>query len=204
MTKVRPVILCGGSGTRLWPRSRHAMPKPFLPLVNGRTPFQSTLDHCADPQHFAPPLIVTGHQHLEHVHAQIGARPDAAIIVEPEGKNTAPAIALAAARLPRDTVMLVCPSDHHIADAAAFRAAAAKAGRLAEDGWLVAMGDSANRAGDGLRLYLPRRTGRRRFSSGPVCREARPRNCLGIPRRRPMQLEWRHLRLPRRHHSGRA
>jgi mannose-1-phosphate guanylyltransferase len=140
MTKIHPVVLCGGSGTRLWPRSRKSRPKPFLPLVGERTMFEGTLGRCADPELFAPPVIVTGKDHLEHVEEQLAGAPGAAVIVEPQAKNTAAAIALAALRLPADAVMLVCPSDHHIADEAAFRAAAAAAARLAAQDWLVAFG----------------------------------------------------------------
>lgn len=140
MATIYPVVLCGGSGTRLWPRSRKRAPKPFLPLVEDRTLFEATLDRCTDGDRFAAPVVVTGAAHLAHVEAQAAAFPGACTIVEPEGKNTAAAIALAAERLPADAVMLVCPSDHHIADAEAFRQAAHAAARLAEQAWLVALG----------------------------------------------------------------
>lgn len=140
MTTIHPVILCGGSGTRLWPRSRKTKPKPFLPLIGERTMFEATLDRCADPSRFAPPVIVTGTAHLAHVEEQLGGAPGASIIVEPEAKNTAAAIALAAHRLPPEAVMLVCPSDHHIAGVEAFRSAAAAAAGLAMQDWLVAFG----------------------------------------------------------------
>jgi len=140
MTAIHPVILCGGSGTRLWPRSRKSRPKPFLPLIGERTMFEATLGRCADPALFAAPMIVTGKDHLVHVEQQAAAAPGARIVVEPEAKNTAAAIALAAHRLPPDAVMLVCPSDHHIADEAAFQGAAAAAARLAEQDWLVSFG----------------------------------------------------------------
>jgi len=139
MAQLHPVILCGGSGTRLWPRSRKTMPKPFLPLVGEETLFEATLARCADPAQFAAPIVVTGAAHLAHVEAQLGAS-GAAIIIEPEAKNTAAAIALAAARLPAEAIMLVCPSDHHIADVPAFCAAAAAAAALAGEGWMVAFG----------------------------------------------------------------
>ncbi len=140
MTQIVPVILCGGSGTRLWPKSRAAKPKPFLPLVGDTTLFEATLARSAQ---FAPPVIVTGAAHLAHVEAQLGSAPGAAIIVEPAAKNTAAAIALAALRLPEEAVMLVCPSDHHIGDPAAFAAAARSAAALASDGWLVSFGIEA-------------------------------------------------------------
>lgn len=139
MNLIHPVIMCGGSGTRLWPRSRKAKPKPFLPLVGETTLFEQTLARCADPAHFAAPTVVTGAMHLDHVEAQLhGAQ--ARIVVEPEAKNTAAAIALAALLLPADAVMLVCPSDHHIADIPAFRAAAQAAAALAAQDYMVAFG----------------------------------------------------------------
>ncbi|MDE2562140.1 MAG: mannose-1-phosphate guanylyltransferase [Sphingomonadales bacterium] len=141
MNPITPVILCGGSGTRLWPRSRKIKPKPFLPLVGDSTLFEATIARCPLSAGFAPPLVVTGTAHLGHVEEQLGAG-EARIIVEPEAKNTAAAIALAALRLPEDTVMLVCPSDHHIGDVAAFQAAAREAAGLAAQGWLVAFGIS--------------------------------------------------------------
>ncbi len=142
-TLITPVILCGGSGTRLWPRSRVAKPKPFLPLVGAQTLFEATLTRAADPARFAAPVIVTGAAHLGHVEAQLGDSTNAAIIVEPAAKNTAAAIALAALRLPSEAVMLVCPSDHHIADPAAFADSALAAAALAREGWLVSFGIEA-------------------------------------------------------------
>jgi mannose-1-phosphate guanylyltransferase/mannose-6-phosphate isomerase len=141
MSAIVPVILSGGNGTRLWPRSRSERPKPFLPLLGEETLFQQALRRCTAPA-FAPPLVVTGTAHLPHVEAQAGG---VSVIVEPEGKNTAAAVALAALRLPEDAVMLVCPSDHHIADPAAFAEAAGNAARLAAEGWLVAFGIEAER-----------------------------------------------------------
>ncbi len=140
---ITPVILCGGSGTRLWPRSRAAKPKPFLPLIGAQTLFEATLARAGEDAGFGPPVIVTGAAHLEHVEAQLGGRAGAQIIVEPVARNTAAAIALAALRLPEDAVMLVCPSDHHIGDVAAFRVAAAAAASLAREGWLVSFGIAA-------------------------------------------------------------
>jgi mannose-1-phosphate guanylyltransferase/mannose-6-phosphate isomerase len=137
---IYPVVLCGGSGTRLWPRSRKQAPKPFLPLVDESTLFEATLGRCADAERFAAPLIVTGVGHRTHVERQAAAFPGTQVIVEPMAKTTAAAIALAAHRLPAEAVMLVCPSDHHIADVPAFQGAACAAAALAEDDWLVSFG----------------------------------------------------------------
>src|ERR1700747_1817703 len=91
MGKITPVILCGGNGTRLWPRSRAVKPKPFLPLVGDKTLFEETLARAADPALFDPALVVTGLAHLPHVEAQMGGAPGARVIVEPAAKNTAAA-----------------------------------------------------------------------------------------------------------------
>jgi mannose-1-phosphate guanylyltransferase len=140
---IHPVILCGGSGTRLWPRSRVAKPKPFLPLVGEGTLFEATLGRCPPGAGFAAPIVVTGAAHLAHVESQWPSGVSGETIVEPSARNTAAAIALAALRLPDDAVMLVCPSDHHIADAAAFQQAAHAAAQLAAEGWLVSFGIAA-------------------------------------------------------------
>lgn len=143
MTQITPVILCGGSGTRLWPRSRATKPKPFLPLVGDTTLFEATLQRCPAEAGFGAPVVVTGTAHLAHVEEQLGDDPGATIVVEPSARNTAAAIALAALQLPEDAIMLVCPSDHHIGDCDAFAASARAAATLASEGWLVSFGIDA-------------------------------------------------------------
>ena len=138
MSLITPVILCGGGGTRLWPRSRRDRPKPFLPLLGERTLFQQTLDRVSDPTLFDRPIIVAGAAHVALIREQ--GPEDMLLIVEPAARNTAPAIALAAQVLPREAVMLVCPSDHHIADEAAFVEGVKRAVLLARDGSLVSFG----------------------------------------------------------------
>lgn len=145
MSAIHPVILCGGSGTRLWPVSRKAVPKPFLPLVGEQTLFEQAMARVAGDERFAPPMVVAGAAHADLVTVQLGDNPGARLVIEPAAKNTAPAIALAAALLPADAVMLVCPSDHHIADSAAFRAAALAAAALAREDYLVSFGIAADR-----------------------------------------------------------
>jgi mannose-1-phosphate guanylyltransferase/mannose-1-phosphate guanylyltransferase/mannose-6-phosphate isomerase len=149
VSAIHPVILCGGSGTRLWPLSRTALPKPFLPLVSDETLFQQALARVAGDSRFAAPMVVAGAAHAALIEAQLGDNPDARLVIEPCAKNTAPAIALAAALLPDDAVMLVCPSDHHIADAQAFRAAALAAAALAREDYLVSFGIAAHRPDTG-------------------------------------------------------
>lgn len=154
---IHPVILCGGSGTRLWPRSRAAKPKPFLPMIGDTTLFEAALARTAPVHGFAAPVVVTGARHVDHVEAQLGPL-DATIVVEPAARNTAAAIALAALRLDPDAIMLVCPSDHHIADSAAFHAAARNAAALAAEGNLVSFGIEAKSPETGFG-YLERGQG---------------------------------------------
>ncbi len=151
---IQPVILCGGSGTRLWPRSRASRPKPFLALTGETSLFEATLARVSDREMFAPPIVVTGQQHVELVLAQAGDVDGLRIVVEPVGRNTAPAIALAACILPEDAVMLVCPSDHHIADIAEFIRSARDGAVLASDGWLTAIGVKASRPETGYGYIL--------------------------------------------------
>ncbi len=137
-TRIHPIILCGGSGTRLWPKSRKSRPKPFIPLIGDNSLFQATIQRCKGAG-FTSPTVVAGTQHIDLIEAQAAGQ-DVSIIVEPCARNTAPAIALAAARLAPEDIMLVCPSDHHIADPAAFCDAARAAGALAREDWLVSFG----------------------------------------------------------------
>ncbi|MGP1282477.1 MAG: mannose-1-phosphate guanylyltransferase/mannose-6-phosphate isomerase [Parasphingopyxis sp.] len=133
---ITPVILTGGSGTRLWPLSRAARAKQFLPLTGDTTMLERTIDRVSGDR-FGPPLLVGGAAQAEILQSLAG---EAETILEPEARNTAPAIALAALALPPETPMLVMPSDQVIADVAAFETAVGKAAALAANGWLVTFG----------------------------------------------------------------
>lgn len=154
MRLITPVILCGGGGTRLWPRSRVEKPKPFIPLIGRTTLFEETVQRCADPDVFDAPIVVTGARHLDHVEAQLAHVAGAQIVVEPSARNTAAAIALAALQMDADAIMLVCPSDHHIADKAAFMRAARAAADLASKDWLVSFGIDAKTPETGFGYLL--------------------------------------------------
>jgi len=139
-----PVILSGGSGTRLWPLSREAFPKQFLALVGRESMLQATWRRVA-PLASGAPIVVAGEAHRFMVAEQLReAGCDAAtILLEPLARNTAPAIAAAALEAVRDgadPLLLVLPSDHVIADADAFRAAVRAASQAAESGALVTFG----------------------------------------------------------------
>lgn len=136
-----PVILSGGSGTRLWPMSRAERPKQFLPLTAAETMLQLTVKR-AEGGDFAAPVVVANAAHADMIEAQLadaGTVPQA-IVLEPMARNTAPAIALAALAVAPDAAMLVMPSDHVIADVPAFHAAIAAALPLVAEGWLVTFG----------------------------------------------------------------
>ncbi len=137
--RITPVILSGGSGTRLWPMSRDERPKQFLPLTADATMFQLTLERTADPARFAPPLIVANARHAGLIGQQLGGQ-SATLVLEPLAKNTAPAIALAALVAAPEAPLLVMPSDHVIADPVAFMAAVTAAMPLVAQGWLVTFG----------------------------------------------------------------
>jgi mannose-1-phosphate guanylyltransferase/mannose-6-phosphate isomerase len=141
---IHPVILCGGSGTRLWPSSRRSLPKQFAPLLGAQSLFQQACLLADAPGH-APPLIVTGEDVRFIVREQLAALvlSPAAILIEPEARSTAPAVLLAALHLVEsdpDAVMLVLPSDQLIRDPAAFLAAVAGAMPAARAGSLVTFG----------------------------------------------------------------
>ncbi|BDW83615.1 hypothetical protein MACH24_30530 [Erythrobacter sp. Dej080120_24] len=155
MHLIHPVILCGGGGTRLWPLSRKAKPKPFLPLVEEESLFQQAVHRLAKDSSFAHPIIVAGSDHVDLIESQLGQVEVAKLVIEPVARNTAPAIALAADLLPQDSIMLVCPSDHHIANPEAFRDAARAAAELARDNYLVAFGIAPDRPETGYG-YLER------------------------------------------------
>lgn len=143
MTKIIPVILSGGSGTRLWPLSIADRPKQFLALASDRSMFADTLARACDADRFGPALIIGAERHCALMESELGeaAFAEARIILEPSARNTAPAIALAAiASGSHDAVMLVMPSDHVIADLPAFLAAIDTALPAAQQGWLVTFG----------------------------------------------------------------
>jgi len=136
---IQPVILCGGAGTRLWPESRGHRAKQFLPLTGAQSLFQQTVQRTPAGPAFLPPIILCGDPHVAAVRDQMGTH-EASLVVEPMPRNTAAAIALAVARADADTLLLVMPSDHVIADVPAFHAAIAKGARLAGQDWIVTFG----------------------------------------------------------------
>lgn len=142
---ILPVILSGGSGTRLWPYSRSLYPKQFLPLVSEQTMLQETVSRLMNfsDEHIeiSPPMVICNESHRFMVAEQLRAINTQAtdIILEPFGRNTAPAIALAALAQP-DALLLVLPADHVISNIPAFESAVIAASKEAEQGKLVTFG----------------------------------------------------------------
>jgi mannose-1-phosphate guanylyltransferase/mannose-6-phosphate isomerase-like protein (cupin superfamily) len=144
-----PVILSGGTGTRLWPVSRSAYPKPFMRMGDGETLLKKTLDRALLLADGGQVLTVTGRdyyfltrdEYAQHVGADLDKLP---FLLEPAGRNTAPAVVLAALHarehVGAEAVLLILPADHLIRDLDAFVADAQRAAALAQDGWLVTFG----------------------------------------------------------------
>src|SRR5579863_4255719 len=147
---IHPVILSGGSGTRLWPMSRAQYPKQLLPLISKDSLLQEAALRVTDKVQFAAPIIIANDEHRFIVAEQLrlaGASPRA-IVLEPMGRNTAPACCIAAlllAQVETNALFLVMPSDHAIADLDAFRAAVRRAAKVAAKDRLVTFGIAATR-----------------------------------------------------------
>jgi mannose-1-phosphate guanylyltransferase/mannose-6-phosphate isomerase len=162
-----PVILSGGSGTRLWPLSRELYPKQLLPLVGERTMLQDTAARLAGLADVGAPVVVCNDSHRFMVAEQLRetGSPALAVILEPAGRNTAPAVAVAALTALEkakgrddDPVLLVLPADHVIRDVAVFQDAVQKGRAAAESGGLVTFGVVPDRAETGYG-YIRRAAG---------------------------------------------
>jgi mannose-1-phosphate guanylyltransferase len=137
------VVMAGGVGSRLWPRSRRATPKQFLDLLGSRTMLQETVQRIDPLIPLTRAMVVVSGEHADTVRAQLPGLPRENVIVEPGPRGTAPCIGLAAVVLQQhdpEAIMAVFPADHRIADAAGFRQAIASAAQIARDGYLVTLG----------------------------------------------------------------
>ncbi|MDB2390492.1 mannose-1-phosphate guanylyltransferase/mannose-6-phosphate isomerase [Alphaproteobacteria bacterium] len=148
MSIINPVILCGGVGSRLWPLSRNSLPKQFAPIIGDQSLFHQAVSRT-DRDGFADPVIITSDDHRFLAQKQLHELDiDGSIILEPKGKNTAPAIfvaALHASRGKADALVLVMPSDHHIPDNDAFAQMVATGAIAAQEGAIVTFGVTPDR-----------------------------------------------------------
>ena len=181
---ITPILLCGGSGTRLWPLSRKSYPKQFVPLVGETTLFQASAARLVGAG-YAAPMVLTNSDFRFIVTEQLASAgiDPGAILIEPAGRNTAPAVLAAALYLEQsdpEALMLVAPSDHVVPDAAAFRAAVAAGEAAARQGQLVTFGIKPTHAetgygylelqGDPIAFtpdFSPRAIGLKRFVEKP-------------------------------------
>lgn len=153
--RIQPAIMSGGAGTRLWPMSRMARPKQFAALASDLTLLQETARRVQPADGFLPPLVIAGAGHARLVAEQlaaIGIEP-AAIIVEPEGRNTAAVAAVAAGwshENAKEALVLLLPADHHVANEAGFRKAIAAAAPIAVAGRIVTFGVKPTRPHTGF------------------------------------------------------
>jgi len=144
------VILAGGSGTRFWPLSRHRRPKQLIPLLGGKTTLEATIERLSPLTDDSRIMVVTNKDQARAVEKLLASRfSQTRIIAEPVGRNTAPAIALAAQLLAMnqgpETTMMVFPADHYIADLPEFIRTLELAATVAKHGWLVTLGITPNR-----------------------------------------------------------
>jgi mannose-1-phosphate guanylyltransferase len=141
------VIMAGGVGSRLWPRSRWASPKQFLDLIGSQTMIQETVERIEPLIPLERVLTVVSQEHTETVRTQVPGLPEENILVEPGPRGTAPCIGLAAVVLQRrdpEAIMAVCPADHVIVEGAGFRRAIRAGAELAQEGYLVTLGIAAD------------------------------------------------------------
>lgn len=138
-TSIQPVILCGGSGTRLWPLSRQSYPKQFMPLLGGRSLLALTLERVSGLSSHPWCVASTEHRFLV-IDAFEQCQLNGQVLLEPSARNTAAAIAVAALHAEDDALLLFCPADHYIPDAPAFVERVRQAQVAALDGALVTFG----------------------------------------------------------------
>jgi mannose-1-phosphate guanylyltransferase / mannose-6-phosphate isomerase len=159
MTKILPVIMCGGSGSRIWPESRESLPKQFIPLIGQRSTFQSIVSVVGDPRVFDPPVVITNFDYRFRVAEQlreIGA--EATILLEPDRRDSAAAVgaaaAWAAARDP-NTVVAVLAADHVFEDGKQFAQLCAQARKVAAAGQIVTFGITPDHPATGYGYIHP-------------------------------------------------
>lgn len=155
---IRPVILAGGAGTRLWPLSTAAAPKHLLPLLGETTLLEETLRRVGSGL-FAPPMIVANAVQEAAVRPYLDARPGAQLLLEPVKRDSGPAIALAALAADAEELLLVCPSDQHVGDVPAFHTAIGTARPAAADGAIVTFGIKPDHPATGFGYIAAAATG---------------------------------------------
>ena len=156
--KILPVIMCGGSGTRVWPASRESLPKQFIPLVSDLSTFQMAMEVLADDA-FNMPVVVSNHAYRFLVGEQLQTIGRTAhIVLEPQGRDSGPAVAVAteiAMKMGPDTVVAVLAADHVVRDKAGFVKLCIEAAAAARDGHIVTLGIQPNHPATGYGYIKP-------------------------------------------------
>jgi mannose-1-phosphate guanylyltransferase / mannose-6-phosphate isomerase len=158
MIKILPVIMCGGSGTRVWPESRETLPKQFIPLIGERSTFQTTMQMLDDPA-FERPIVISNVDYRFLVADQLrGIGAQAEIVLEPMRRDSGPAVAVAAnlaARRAQETVVVVLAADHVVRDQPDLADLCKKAAIAAGDGYIVTLGVKPDRPATGYGYLRP-------------------------------------------------
>ena len=156
--KILPVIMCGGSGTRVWPASRESLPKQFIPLVSDHSTFQMAMEVLADDA-FNMPVVISNHAYRFLVGEQLQKIGRTAhIVLEPQGRDSGPAVAVAteiAMKMGPDTVVAVLAADHVVRDKAGFVRLCIEAAAAARDGHIVTLGIEPNNPATGYGYIKP-------------------------------------------------
>ena len=156
--KILPVIMCGGSGTRVWPESRESLPKQFIPLVGHQSTFQMAMDVLAD-EVFDTPVVISNHAYRFLLGEQLlKMKRQARIVLEPESRDSGPAVAVAAAIAALgspDTIVAVLAADHVVQNKAGFVALCRKAAAAAAEGFIVTLGIKPNHPATGYGYIKP-------------------------------------------------
>ncbi|MDB5568872.1 MAG: xanB [Hyphomicrobiales bacterium] len=159
MGVILPVIMCGGSGTRMWPLSRESLPKQFLPLLEERSTFQSTLAMLARPDTFADPLVISNRDYRFLVAEQMaGVGVTGQIVLEPMRRDSGPAVAVAAElafRMAPDTIVAMLAADHNVQDRDGYVALCKQAAAAAREGYIVTLGVTPDHAATGYGYIRP-------------------------------------------------
>lgn len=159
MTSILPIVMCGGSGTRMWPLSRESHPKQFIPLLGERSSFEETLAMLARPDVFAPPVVITNRDYRFLVGEQMQAVGcGGQIVLEPVRRDSGPAVAVAAElafRRAPDAIVAVLASDHSITDREGFVALCREAAAAAAEGHIVTLGVKPDHPATGYGYIRP-------------------------------------------------
>lgn len=162
MTKILPVIMCGGSGTRMWPESRESFPKQFLPLIGPRSSFQNTLLTLARSDLFARPLVISNHDYRFLIAEQLAqVEVDAEIVLEPVRRDSGPAVAVAAElafKRDPESIVIVMAADHVVQDPDGLIDLCAQAAEAARRGSIVTLGIKPTHAETGYGYIHPGET----------------------------------------------